>query len=244
MGSIPPTTRPQLWTTGSDLTQVSSRITGPLPWLPGIPTGLLDDPYWKTYLSARYVLTRELAQETRLQTASDADVPPWARQLPPLAPGTLADISLWRAAHGVPDTDLRPTGPAQHSPAEARTQRHLDHRIDTAHAHLQTWIKLIGAVAPGAAGDPRLPALAHRVATLSHTRQDVGRILTLAARQEALPDEHPADALSYRITALVEERDEAQTRGWERTNTADRPRPPRPEHRQPQRPDPRRGVDI
>jgi len=89
-----------------------------------------------------------------------------------------------------------------------------------------------------------LPALAQRLHTLSHARPDVPHILALAVQQAALPDEYSADAVSYRITALVEAPGEARTRGWERSNVAERLLARRLEHKQPQRPDPRRGVGI
>ncbi len=41
---------------------------GPLPWLPGIPFELLENPEWNSYLSARHELTRQLAEETRHAT--------------------------------------------------------------------------------------------------------------------------------------------------------------------------------
>jgi hypothetical protein len=41
------------------------RTVGPLPWLPGIPSRLLDQPEWKTYLSDRFKLTYHLGQEVR-----------------------------------------------------------------------------------------------------------------------------------------------------------------------------------
>ena len=65
----------------TDLTQANDRTRGPLPWLPGIPTQLLDDPTWKDYLSGRYQLTRQLADETRQRVADDPTPARWARDL-------------------------------------------------------------------------------------------------------------------------------------------------------------------
>ena len=89
-----------------------------------------------------------------------------------------------------------------------------------------------------------LPALAQRLDTPSQARPDVPHIPALAVRRAALPDEHSADAVSYRVTALLEAPGEAGTRGWERSNVAERLLARRLEHNQPQRPDPRRGVGI
>jgi hypothetical protein len=186
-----------------DLTQANNRTRGPLPWLPGIPTQLLDDPYWKTYLSDRYKLTRQLGQETR-QAAETVETPPrWAEHLPRLDPALLADIEVWRAANQIPDTDLRPTGPPAYAPAEHDTQRHLNHRLETAQTGIREWAPRITDAAPEVAGDPRLAILAARLATLSRKRADVPELLTQAAAQGHLPDDHPADALGYRITTLT-----------------------------------------
>ncbi|HEY3408759.1 MAG TPA: MobF family relaxase, partial [Propionicimonas sp.] len=213
-----------------DLTQASAgRTRGPLPWLAGIPTQLLDDPYWKTYLSDRYQLTRQLWEETH-HTAQKAEAPPrWAEHLPRLDPTLLADIEVWRAANQVPDTDLRPTGPQQFSPAEHDTQRHLNHRLETAQAGIREWAPRIADAAPEVAGDARLAILAARLATLSRTRADVPELLTQAAAQGHLPDDHPADALGYRITTLTKK----TARAHEPRETVTAGDLARPRHREP-----------
>ena len=184
-----------------DLTHANLRTHGPLPWLPGIPTQLLHNPQWKTYLSARYVLTRDVAEQTR--RTADAETPGWARPLPGLDPGLLDDIRVWRASHTPPDSDLRPTGPIRWAPAERDTQRHLDHRLETAQQGIREWTPRIVDAVPGLHGDPRLPILAARLATLEQTGYDAALILQKAAQKGPLPDDHPADALSYRITHIA-----------------------------------------
>ncbi|MCC6495694.1 MAG: transfer protein Tra, partial [Propionibacteriaceae bacterium] len=226
-----------------DLTQANNRTRGPLPWLPGIPTGLLDDPYWKTYLTDRYKLTRQLGQETR-HAADTAKTPPgWAEHLPGLDPDLVADIQLWRAANQIPDIDLRPTGPPQPSAAERNAQRRLDHALETSHAGIREWSPRITEAAPAVAGDPRLPILAARLATLNPTRADVPELLATAAEQGHLPDDHPADALSYRITTLIKQQ-QRQTPTWETVTSPDLTRhlhhPPPPSHR----PDRGPGISI
>ena len=138
-----------------DLTQANNRTRGPLPWLPGIPTQLLDDPTWKDYLTGRYQLTRQLANETR-QHALD-DTPRWAEDLPGLNPVLVADIQQWRAAHQTPDTDLRPTGPPQHSAAERTAQQRLDHALQTSQTGIREWLPKITTAAPACTGDPPPP---------------------------------------------------------------------------------------
>ena len=174
---------------------------GPLPWLPGIPTQLREDPEWTSYLSARHELTRQLAQETRRGT--DATTPPWARDLPDLDRRLMDDIRVWRAARMVPDSDLRPTGPACHAPVERDQQRRLDRRVEAANNDLGVWMTRIVDVAPGAAGDPRLPLLAAQLTSIDKRGYDAAGILHAAVSKGALPDDHPADALTFRITRLV-----------------------------------------
>lgn len=189
-----------------DLTQANDRTRGPLPWLPGIPTQLLDDPTWKEYLSGRYKLTRQLADETRQHAVHER--PLWSEDLVGLDPELVADIQQWRAAHQTPDTDLRPTGTPEHSPAERDTQRHLDHALQTSRAGIREWQTRITTAAPATAGDPTLPTLAAHLARLAKTRPDIADLLTEAADLGPLPTEHAADALRYRITAEIRKENE------------------------------------
>jgi len=224
-----------------DLTQASNgRTRGPLPWLPGIPTQLLDDPEWKTYLSARYILARKLGEEVHKAADSAEDTQRWAEHLPGLDPELVADIQVWRAAQRVPDHDLRPTGPTSSSPAERRTQRDLDQQLEHAQTGIRDWAPRIAHAAPATAGDPRLPVLAARLARLADRGHDAADLLQRAAAQGTLPDDHPADALTYRITGLIKTHREAESRVWE-TITPTAPRP-YPEHPRSHSPD--RGISI
>jgi hypothetical protein len=207
-----------------DLTSRPTR--GPLPWLPGIPTQLLNNPEWKTYLSARYVLTQQLAEQTLLTV--DAETPAWARHLPGLDPNLLENIRLWRAAHNTPDSDLRPTGPTRYASAEREAQRRLDDRLETAQVGIREWTPRILDAVPALAGDPRLPVLAANLAALAKIGYDAVRILHGAARMRGLPDDHPADALGYRITKLIT-REAPRTSTWETyipSDLAPHPEPP------------------
>jgi AAA domain len=185
-----------------DLTHANTASPGPLPWLPGIPTQLLNHPDWGPYLKSRHALTQDLASQT-LDAVTD-QTPRWAQDLPGLDPTLVDDIRLWRAAHNTPDTDLRPTGPIRWATPERRAQRDLDHRLETAETSIQEWTPRIIETVPTLAGDPRLPALAAQLANLDHNGHDVRRILRTAALAGPLPDDHPADALSYRITHIAE----------------------------------------
>jgi conjugative relaxase-like TrwC/TraI family protein len=196
-----------------DLTRANTHHPGPLPWLPGIPSQILTDPSWGPYLKARHTLTEELAAETR--DAVTDQTPGWAAHLPTLDQSLVDDIRLWRAAHNTPDTDLRPTGPIRWTPAERRTQRDLDARLELAQADIREWGPRILKAVPTLAGDPGLPVLAAQLATLEQTGQLANRILNKAADLGPLPDDHPADALSYRITQTAKQEARELAR-WER----------------------------
>ena len=220
-----------------DVTQANNRTRGPLPWLPGIPAQLLDDPTWKAYLSGRYQLTRQLADETRHRAT--ADTPRWAQDLYGLDPALVADIQQWRAAHQTPDTDLRPTGAPQYSGAEHDAQRRLDRALETSQAGIREWLPKITAAAPACAGDPTLPAFAAHLANLARHRPELEQQLAHAAGLGPLPVEHAADALRYRITDLIHQEDEMARREAARIMRAHQPhpQPPPPMHR------PRHGHD-
>jgi len=134
---------------------------------------------------------------------------------------------------GVGGQPGRGWSPGRLFPAEHDTQRRLDHRLDSAQAGVREWSPRITTAAPAVAGDPRLPALAARLAALHRTRADVPELLTTAAHQSRLPDDHPADALNYRITDLIKRR-ERQEPTWETVTSPDltrhlhHPPPPTP----------------
>ena len=195
-----------------DLTRDASRTSGPLPWLPGIPSQLQSHPAWGPYLEARYTLTEELASQTH-EAVSD-QTPGWARDLPELDPRLVDDIRLWRAAHTIPDTDQRPTGPVHWATKERQAQRELDERLEIAEASIREWAPRIIDTVPTLAGDPRLPALATKLATLDHNGYNAHRILQTAAQKGPVPDDHPADALGYRITHVAEHMRPASS-SWE-----------------------------
>jgi hypothetical protein len=197
------------------LTRDASWTPGPLPWLPGIPSHLQDHPAWGPYLQSRYALTQELAAEAR--DAVTDQTPRWAQDLPTLDQALVDDIRVWRAAHNIPDTDLRPTGPIQWSTAEREVQHDLDDKLEIAEASIRDWTPRILDVVPALAGDPRLPALATKLATLDHHGYTAELILQRAVAKGPLPDDHPADALRYRITHVAKHMTPA-TASWETYN--------------------------
>lgn len=105
-----------------DSSGAHSAGSGPLRWLPDLPTGLLNDPDQAAYLHARHNLVTELAASIR-ETATDWDAttaPAWARPLLSANPKLRAEIAVFRAAHDVDDADTRLTGPDQYAVRDRR----------------------------------------------------------------------------------------------------------------------------
>ena len=202
---------------------------GPLPWLPAVPPALTDHPTWGPYLTARAGLVRDVAD--RAAAAARHGAPPaWARHLPRRpGPDLLADLALWRAAHQIPDTDQRPTGPRQLPHAAASWQRHLHARLGTHQATAEWGPRLRDLALTGA----DLGGLADRLAALARAGLPAGALLARAAAEGPLPDEQAAAALWWRIAAHLgpatdtQTADPALSTDW--TQNADRAsRSPRP----------------
>jgi DNA primase catalytic core len=174
---------------------------GPLPWLPALPNSLANHHDWGDYLQRRHHLVIELATQIRTNTLASAQRPEWARPsgLHPDA-ATVADITVWRAAHGTPTTDTRPTGERQYASVEALWQARLDRRMidDLAPAHTE-WSPLLHQLAPAVDHDPYRPVLAHRLAQMAGAGLDAERLLSTAVSRGQLPDDHAASALLWRI---------------------------------------------
>ena len=168
---------------------------------PPIPDALLTDKTWGTYLAARADLVTDLAAQVRDRTHTTA-APAWVRhgQARP-DPALLADVAVWRAATGVPDSDRRPTGPRQPVKAFALHQRQLESRLtgDRSPA-LAEWGHLLHQTAPAVRGDEFTPVLAERLAAVSRAGIDAHHLLRAAAAEADLPDDHAAAALWWRIS--------------------------------------------
>ena len=185
-----------------DPTGLRNTTPGPLPWLPSVPSRLREHPEWGTYLDARARLVADLADTVHQQALTTPNrTPAWlAACLGQPTGQTIADLTVWRAAMNVPDTDLRPTGERQFATAAARWQRHLDRRLTGDHQPAMTeWGPLLHQLAPHATGDAFTPMLASRLAQLSASGLDARRLLLTAASEGDLPDDHPAAALWWRI---------------------------------------------
>ncbi|WP_034508265.1 MobF family relaxase [Blastococcus sp. URHD0036] len=184
---------------------VGSGPPGPLPWLPGTPTALADDPHWGPYLADRASHVTTCATRVADTTAAmtPASAPGWARPLLNPDHAVLrAGIATWRAALGVSDSDRRPTGPLQPAAAERRHQRRLDDAV-TAAVPTQgrpAWAKLADSIDPRVRQDPHWPALAERLTAADRAGLDAAGLLAAVAAQRPLPDDLPAAALWWRIT--------------------------------------------
>ena len=191
-----------------DPTHTRSTVPGPAPWLPGIPASLREHPAWGQHLTARHDLvdhaTRTVRDHATELTA--ATVPAWGRQLlTPQHQDLLADLLVFRAAHGVADDDTRPTGPRQQAAAGRRAQAALNARvnaaIDTSYRTAWTPIAEQAGLTPGA--DPHWPVLAENLAALSRAGADAPSLLRRAAAEARLPDEYQAAAVWWRIARHV-----------------------------------------
>ena len=178
----------------------STAGTGPLPWLPGIPADLHEEPHWGPYLTARSDLVSILADDVRHQAASTSYTPDWwleGRSLP--TPDLLGDLAVWRAADAIPDSDHRPTGPTQPAKAEALWQHDLQTRLGRRNtATLADWTSLIHELVPAAHRDHYTPQLAQHLAELAGNGVDANTLLHTAVAAP-LPDDHAASALWWRL---------------------------------------------
>ncbi|ROR53399.1 DNA primase catalytic core [Luteococcus japonicus] len=168
---------------------------GPLPWLPGIPTRVHDDPAWGTWAQQRAILVATLADQVARLPFPDAT---WAAL--PCTDETRRQLAIWRAANAVPDTDPRPTGPRQTTRQATQYQRALDHAIDQNDPALERWKPILEVIGERLTHDPALVRLAHRLDDLSATGHDVHGILADTITVKPLPDDHPAAALLWRLT--------------------------------------------
>ncbi|MFF0495690.1 MobF family relaxase [Nocardia aobensis] len=186
-----------------DTTGTHSTSTGPLPWTRAIPTELPDNETTRQLHARARIITTLVAQiNADAETWTPATAPPWARTVLENLDLT-AQLAIWRAAHQIPDTDLRPTGPRRYGAAERHHQHHLDTRItDTLgdlHTATHTWSALAKRIDTRLTTDPWWPVLAQHLDTAADAGHDIEALLTTAANQRPLPDDMPAAALWHRL---------------------------------------------
>ncbi len=173
---------------------------GPLPWLTPVPQTLADHPMWGPYLTARAQLVDTLAGQVH-HNAVTGPAPAWVAGLTARPTADLiADVTVWRSAMAVPDTDLRPLGDRQPGTAEARWQRQLQRRLtDSQTAAWGTWRPVLHQLNPDLLTDPYAPTLAARLSQLAGAGINARHLLDAAAAQGPLPDDHAAAALWWRL---------------------------------------------
>ena len=184
-----------------DDTGLRSAGTGPLPWLPGIPEDLSDDPQWGPYLSARAARVRDLREQVATKAAEDTELPSWARQGQGRPEDSLlAEVAVWRAATGVDAADRRPTGPTHMSKAGYRYQDDLNTRLLAGRTPaMAEWGPTLENLLVHPRKDPFTPLLAEHLAALTRARIDAPALLHRALAEGPLPDDHNAAALWWRI---------------------------------------------
>ena len=191
-----------------DPTHTRTTATGPAPWLAGIPEPLRRDQDWGAYLTARHDLVDQVTARDRQDATqvTSATAPGWARQLlDPQHRELLADLMVFRAAHGVDDDDTRPTGPRQQAAADRRAQNELNKRVNAAIdiSYRTAWTPIAEQVGLTPGADPHWPILAENLAALSRAGADAPNLLRQAAAEAQLPDEYQAAALWWRIARHV-----------------------------------------
>ncbi|WP_246371241.1 MobF family relaxase [Nocardioides pelophilus] len=177
---------------------------GPLPWMPGIPSRLAEDPHWGAYLAQRAHLVEELAEQVHTRAAEQSSLPVWAQNGIRPEAATVADVEVWRAAMQVPGDDRRPTGAPQLQKASATWQRRLNRAVTGDHTPaLKEWRQLLYSLAPQVREDEFTPLLAERLAAMSRAGVTAHEVLRSAAAPDhpagPLPDEHAAAALWWRM---------------------------------------------
>jgi len=178
---------------------------GPLSWLPAIPRRLSRTPEWSAYLAARARLVTDLTAQLSADAArwDPSTAPGWAT--PYLdQPTVLRDLAVWRAAHAVPETDLRPAGPLPGPIAEQHIHNALSRRATTAagnpHDGASRWFTTLSALgADHVTADDYWPVLAGRLTLAGNAGLPVGALLEGAVRGRPLPAEQPAAALWWRL---------------------------------------------
>ena len=190
-----------------DPTGAHSTRIGPLRWLPAIPAQLADDPVWGPYLARRSGLVEQLADQIRaaVSTWTPATAPAWAKPVLDTNPTLAAEIAVFRAAHNIPAEDTRLLGAPQDAARPRAIQRLLEHNAAAAitrhHPDTGRWKQLIDSIDPRIRTDSYWPQLAARLADAARAHTDLATLVTTIAAQHPLPDELPAAALWWRLSA-------------------------------------------
>ena len=176
---------------------------GPLTWLPSAPAGLIGSPEWSAYLARRaeQVTSRVASVMDEARAWSGGTAPAWAHPFLEESDAELrARLSVWRAATGVADEDLRPTGPraaGSHGDHQRALNRALREARPSYPFAQRTWYQTLP---DSVRADAWITPLCQRLARLEHAGLPVGEYVTQALTDDRpLPDEYQAAALWWRL---------------------------------------------
>lgn len=201
----------------------STSGAGPLPWMFGVPTRLEQDPTWGDYLTARHQLVVDLATQVRQEAEASSLTPAWLTSGAKIDRALVADVAVWRAASGVLEDDLRPTGPMQAQKLASKYQRQLGNRLRGDHTPaILEWRAYLTDLGHAIGQDGFVQVLAERLATMSRAGLEAHQYVKDAMTSGPLPDDHAAAALWWRISAQVtpavaarmDEHDHVTTAAW------------------------------
>ncbi|MFM8857157.1 MAG: hypothetical protein ACKOI2_08140, partial [Actinomycetota bacterium] len=132
------------------------------------------------------------------------DIPVWGE---PLVghPRVLAEVAVFRAAHGVDPADTRITGPQQHRRRSAEVQRAIQersvHAVSVEKSDILRWQRIAATFDPRVTRDPYWAQLATRIDEMARSGADINSMLLHAMKAGGpLPDELPAAALWWRLS--------------------------------------------
>ncbi len=183
---------------------------GPLRWIFGIPPELANDPQHGKYLLDRRASVTHLADQVRAAAEdwTTDTAPQWARPLVGTNARLLAEVAVFRAAHQVPDSDLRLTGPKR----PFLRARDIQNQLESAARHIlgrpgietSRWAAVVEEHDRTITEDPFWPQLAEHLDTIARTGRDVPAVIDdVMAEHGVLPDELPAAALWWRISGSL-----------------------------------------
>jgi DNA primase catalytic core len=183
--------------------RLGKSAAGPLPWLDGVPDRLAEHETWGSYLRGRFDRIATLAGAVRggAKAWSPTATPQWAAGLTSEDYAALrGDLSVWRAAFGVPEADTRPTGPVQPGASIAPHQQELERRVRSVLGVHRAGDELLEHLPDEVRTDVEFGRLSERLGALQAAQIDVRPLLHRALDADhPLPDERTADALWWRI---------------------------------------------
>ena len=189
-----------------DPTGHRSTGTGPLPWLPAVPSTLRTSPEWGRYLvhNAGTVAATAAAVAEQARAWTPTSAPHWATPIIDRDRDLVAELAVWRAANNVDDADRRSTGPTLPAAADARAQRALDERVSRMLGDPKTatgrWTALAHSVDERITTDSYWPTLADRLTVADRAGIDITNLVRAVGAESPLPDEQPAAALWWRLS--------------------------------------------